>query len=193
MLLSGFAIRSKIVASGHRQILAIQMRGELLDIQNALLEKADHSVHMLTAGTIAVIPKEEIVALTLARPRIGHAIWVYTLVEGSIFREWTVNVGRRNARSRIAHLFCEFSLRLRLAGLGRHDEYELPMTQEQLADATGLTPVHVNRTIKALEADGLITRPNPRSILIADWRKLADEGDFDSNYLHLTPQEALIV
>jgi CRP-like cAMP-binding protein len=112
-------------------------------------------------------------------------MWIDTLVDASIFREWIANVGRRDARTRIAHLLCEFSLRLKSAGLGDETGYELPMTQEQLADATGLTSVHVNRTMKALQKEGLIERPNPRSIYIGDWRKLADAGDFDSNYLHM--------
>lgn len=112
-----------------------------------------------------------------------------TLVEGSISREWTANVGRRDARTRLAHLLCEISLRLKVAGLGEHDNYELPMTQDQLADATGLTSVHVNRTLKELEADGLIERRNPRAIEIGDWRKLAKSGDFNSAYLHLNLDE----
>lgn len=78
---------------------------------------------------------------------------------------------------------------MRVAGLGKDMLYELPMTQEQLADATGLTPVHVNRTLKGLDKDGFIERPNPRSICIGDWRKLAEVGDFDSNYLHLREGE----
>jgi hypothetical protein len=93
--------------------------------------------------------------------------------------------GRRDAPTRMAHLLCEFALRLRSAGLGDVTGYELPMTQEQLADATGLTAVHVNRTLRALETEGLIERPNPRLVRIADWRKLAKAGDFDSNYLHM--------
>ena len=116
-------------------------------------------------------------------------MWTDTLVDGSIFREWIANVGRRDARTRMAHLLCEFSLRLKVAGLGTDDQYELPMTQEQLADATGLTSVHVNRTLKALERDGLIQRSNPRFVQIGDWRKLAEAGDFDSNYLHLRGNE----
>jgi CRP-like cAMP-binding protein len=112
-------------------------------------------------------------------------MWIDTLVDSAIFREWIMKVGRRDARTRLAHLFCEFSLRLKLAGLGQYTDYELPMTQEQLADATGLTPVHVNRTIKTLEGDGLINRSSARSIEIGDWRKLAKVGDFDSTYLHL--------
>ena len=190
LMLSGYSIRSKITATGARQIVAIQMRGEAVDLQNSLLKVADHSVQMLTAGKVALIPREEIIRLTLDRPKVAHAMWIDTLVDGSIFREWIMNVGRRNARIRLAHLLCEFALRLKLAGLGQDTNYELPMTQEQLADTTGMTSVHVNRTIKALEAEGLIERANPRSIHIGDWRKLAEVGDFDSNYLHLRDGDA---
>jgi CRP-like cAMP-binding protein len=185
VMLSGFCVRQKIVSNGSRQIVAIQMKGEMVDLQNSLLGAADHAVQMLTAGKIAMIPREEIVRIAFDRPAVGKAMWLDTLVDGSIFREWVANVGRRDARTRVAHLLCEFSLRLRLAGLGEQTDYELPMTQEQLADATGLTAVHINRTIKSLEADGLIERTSPRSIGIGDWRKLAEVGDFQSTYLHL--------
>lgn len=190
VLLSGYCVRQKIVGNGYRQIVAIQMKGEIVDLQNSLLGTADHSVQMLTAGKIATIPREDIVRIAFERPAVGKAMWLDTLVDGSIHREWVANVGRRDARTRIAHLLCEFSLRLKLAGLGDQTDYELPMTQEQLADSTGLTPVHVNRTIKSLEADGLIERTSARSIFIGDWRKLADVGDFQSGYLHLRPGDA---
>jgi len=189
VLLSGFAVRHKIVGAGARQIVAIHMKGEMVDLQNSLLEVADHSVQMLTAGQVALIPRDEINRLAFERPAVGRAMWLDTLVDASIFREWIANVGRRNARTRIAHLLCEFSLRLKVAGLGEPTGYQLPMTQEQLGDATGLTSVHVNRTLKAIEADGLIERISPRSITIGDWKKLADIGDFDSNYLHLREGE----
>ena len=185
VMLGGFSIRHKIVAGGNRQIVSIHMKGELVDLHNSLLGIADHSVQMLTAGKIATIPREEIEKIAFARPAIGRAMWIDTLVDGSIFREWIANVGRRDARTRISHLLCEFALRLKIAGLAEQTDYELPMTQEQLADATGLTAVHVNRTIKGLEADGLIERATPRAITIGDWKKLADAGDFDSSYLHL--------
>ena len=189
LMLSGFSIRSKLVSSGRRQIVAIQMKGEMVDLQNSFLSVADHSVQMLTAGRVALIPREAVIGLTTNRPNVAHAMWKDTLVDGSIFREWIANVGRRDARTRIAHLLCEFSLRLKVSGLGQEDHYELPMTQEQLGDATGLTPVHVNRTLKALEADGLIKRTTPRAIHIGDWRNLAEAGDFDSAYLHMPKNE----
>ena len=187
--LSGFAVRHKIVGGGHRQILAIHMKGDMVDLQNSLLRTADHSVQMLTSGEIAMIPREEIIRIAFERPEIGKAMWFDTLVDGSIFREWIANTGRRDARSRLAHLLCEFALRLKVAGLGDELGYQLPMTQEQLGDATGLTSVHVNRTLKQLEGDGLIERVTPRSIHIGDWKKLAEAGDFDSNYLHLNKGE----
>ena len=192
VMLSGYSVRSKLVATGDRQIVAIHMKGEVVDLQNSLLKVADHSVLMLTPGKVAMIPRDEILRLTLERPRIGHAMWIDTLVDASIFREWIANIGRRDARTRVAHLLCEFAVRLRLAGLGRESYYELPMTQEQLADATGLTSVHINRTLKVLEQEGLIARPNPRAICIGDWRKMAEVGDFDSNYLHLRDNEAAL-
>jgi CRP-like cAMP-binding protein len=185
LMLSGFAIRYKIVVGGGRQILSIHMKGDIVDLQNSFLDVADHSVQVLTESEVAIIPRDAIKKLALTRPRVGMAMWSDTLVDGSIFREWIANVGRRDAYTRLAHLLCEFSLRLKVAGLGEATEYELPMTQEQLADCTGLTNVHVNRTLKTLEAEGLITRRSSRTVVIGDWRKLAEAGDFDSTYLHL--------
>ena len=144
---------------------------------------------MLTAGQVAMIPREAIERLAFERPAVGKAMWIDTLVDASIFREWIANVGRRDARTRVAHLLCELALRLKVAGLGQQTNYEVPLTQEQLADATGLTSVHVNRTIKGLERDSLIARSHPRSITIGDWKKLAETGDFNSNYLHLKETE----
>jgi CRP-like cAMP-binding protein len=189
VMLRGFSIRHKIVGTGHRQICAVHMKGDLVDLQNSLLGVADHSVQMLTRGKIALVPRDDIERIAFERPTVGRAMWIDTLVEAAIAREWIANVGRRDARTRLAHLLCEFSLRLKLAGLGEQTGWELPMTQEQIADATGMTSVHVNRSIRALEAEGLIERANPRSIKIGDWKKLADAGDFDSNYLHLRKDE----
>jgi len=192
LMLSGFAIRHKIVAGGARQIVAVHMKGDMVDLQNSFLGVADHSVQVITESEVAFIPREAIKTLAFERPRVGMAMWYDTLVDGSIFREWIANVGRRDAQTRVAHLLCEFSLRLKVAGLGAETHYELPMTQEQLADTTGLTAVHVNRTLKTLEAQGLIERRSSRSVTIGDWKKLAQAGDFDSNYLHLRENAATL-
>ncbi len=189
VLLSGFAMRHKIVGDGSRQIVAIHMKGDMVDLQNSFLTTADHSVQVLTEAEVALIPRDAVKQLAFDRPRVGLAMWFDTLVDASVFREWIANVGRRDAHTRIAHLLCEFSLRLKVAGLGQATNYELPMTQEQIADCTGLTPVHVNRVLKLLEAENLINRRSSRSITIGDWNKLANAGDFDSNYLHLRGDE----
>jgi CRP-like cAMP-binding protein len=119
-----------------------------------------------------------------ACPAAGQALWVDALVESSIHREWLLNVGRRNARSRLAHLLCEFSVRLKQSTPGDAMAYELPMTQEQLGDALGLTPVHVNRVLKSLETDGLIARKK-RQVSVIDWAGLRDAAEFNERYLHL--------
>ncbi|MEG8024834.1 Crp/Fnr family transcriptional regulator [Sphingomonas aurantiaca] len=184
ILLSGFAFRSKVLGNGGRQILSVNIPGEILDLQHAFLGKADHSIQMLTAGTVAFVAADAVRDIAFAHPAIGRAMWRETLVEGSISREWIANIGRRDARTRVAHLLCEIAVRLHAAGLITGNRYELAMTQEQLGDATGLTPVHVNRTLQKLRADGLITR-DKRSITIEDWKALSAVGDFVTDYLHL--------
>jgi CRP-like cAMP-binding protein len=189
VLVSGFAYRQKLAGDGQRQIVALHIPGDAIDFQNLFLDVADHSVQMLTRGEVAFIARADIQNLARSRAAIGHAILVKILVEASIFREWVLNVGRRDSRSRLAHLLCEFAVRLEAEGLADEYRYELPMTQEQLADAVGLTPVHVNRTLKALEAEGLITR-NKRLVSFPDWRRMREAGDFNQRYLHLEPQAA---
>ncbi|MEA3010292.1 MAG: hypothetical protein QOJ91_1984 [Sphingomonadales bacterium] len=183
ILLKGFAYRHKVTGDGERQIMSIHMPGEFLDLQNCLLGIADHNVQTLTRCEIASVPVSALQALTEARPMVGRAMWIDTLVDAAIFREWIVNVGRRDSISRISHLLCEIALRLEAAGLAEDHRYELPMTQEQIADCTGLTPVHVNRVLKELGRQGLIDR-DKRSVRILDWNRLQHVGDFNTRYLH---------
>jgi CRP-like cAMP-binding protein len=183
LLLSGFAHRYKLTGQGGRQIISLHMAGEFVDLQNCLLSVSDHSVQTLTQAEVANIPPAAVQALALSRPAIARALWIDTLIDASIFREWVVNVGRRDSRARVAHLLCEFSLRLESAGLASNHHYELPMTQEQLADAVGLTSVHVNRVLKQLGEEGLISRDR-RRIVIEDWQRMRDAGDFNERYLH---------
>ena len=186
LMVSGFSFRHKVAGNGGRQIFSIHMKGDLADLQNSLLGTADHNLQALTNVEAAMIPVEAIQEIAFARPAVGRAMWYETLVDASIFREWTLNLGRRDARTRAAHMLCEFAMRLEAAGLGERCNYELPMTQEQLADALGLTSVHTNRTLMSLAKDGLIAR-RQRALQIVDWRGLAEAGDFDPDYLHLKP------
>jgi CRP-like cAMP-binding protein len=184
LLISGFAYRQKITRSGARSILAVHMAGDMVDLQNSLLVVADHSVQALTRAEVAFIPREAVLNLAFRFPNIGMAMWYDTLVDASMFREWILNVARRDARTRIAHLICEFGVRLESLGLGNRSSYEFPLTQDQLADATGQTAVHVNRCLGELQDSGLITR-TVRYLVVADWNALARTGDFRADYLHL--------
>jgi CRP-like cAMP-binding protein len=184
LIIQGFAIRHKVTVDGERQILSFHVPGDFIDLEGALLNTADHNVQALSRCEMALVPVGAIRDMMDKHPMIARAMWVDTLVDSSIFREWVVNVGRRDARTRLAHLLCEFAKRLEVAGLSHTDGYQLPMTQEQLADATGLTSVHVNRTLKTLEKEGLVTR-NKRYVGIPNWERLKDVAGFNELYLHL--------
>jgi CRP-like cAMP-binding protein len=183
LLMSGFAFRQKLVNHGARQIISFHIAGEFLDIQNCLLEVADHNVQALTRIGAAVIHKSPLLELMASRPNIRKAIWLDSLIDSSIFREWVVNLGRRDARARIAHLLCELADRLKTAGIMNGHAYDFPLTQEQIADATGLTAVHTNRTLQSLRKEGLISLTSGQ-LSILDWNALCEIGDFNERYLH---------
>lgn len=190
VLVDGFAFRQKVTGHGARQIVALCIPGDAVDLQSLFLDVTDHSAQLLTRSVVADVPEAAIQELIMSSRAVGSAIIHTTLVEASILREWVVNVGRRDARARISHILCEFGVRLEIRGLATAAGFELPMTQEQLADATGLTPVHVNRVLRSLEAEGLISRKR-RNIQFTDWRALQDVGDFNRRYLHVPGEDAL--
>lgn len=183
LLLRGFAFRQKLLSDGDRQIISFHIPSEFIDLQNGVLATADHNVQSLNHSEVAAIPRSALMDLADERPGIRLAMWIDTLIDSSVFREWVVNVGRRNSRSRIAHLLCELALRLERTGAGRDGMFDFPLTQEQLADATGLTAVHTNRTLQSLRRDGLIQLSNG-ILRVLDWNGLREVGDFDELYLH---------
>jgi CRP-like cAMP-binding protein len=189
MLLSGFAYRHKLGGDGKRQIVSLQVPGDPFDFQNLYLDESDHTVQALTRADVALIPRDAIQRLAAERPAIARAISVLLMIEASISREWILNVGQRPASARIAHVLCELAVRLEAQGLTDDHGYELPMTQEQLADVVGLTPVHVNRTLKVLEGQGLLKREK-RRVTFPDWQGLRDVADFNQRYLHMGVQQA---
>jgi len=184
LIVDGLAFRQKVTVEGARQILSVHIPGDFVDLEGSLLRFADHNVQALTRCEVAIVPREAIVALIRSRAKVAHAMWIDTLIDGSIYREWIVNVGRRSARSAMCHLLCEFARRLEAAGLSKADGYELPMSQEQLGDALGITPVHVNRVLRDLDREGLISREK-RFVRVPSWEALRKCGGFNENYLHL--------
>jgi CRP-like cAMP-binding protein len=157
LILDGFAFRYKMLGEGKRQILSFHIPGDIPDLQSLHLEVMDHSLGTLTETKVAFIPHDVVRAFVRAHPRLGDIFWRETLIDAAIFREWVTNVGRREAYGRIAHLFCELFMRLRAVGLHNGESYAMPITQAELADATGLSTVHVNRTMQELRANGLIS------------------------------------
>lgn len=189
-ILEGYAFRQKLAVSGLRQIVSLHIPGDFIDLQHLFLRQADHNVQALTKLQTIDIDRRALRELVLAQPSVAEALWVDALVEASIYREWVMNVGRRDAKARIAHLLCELYLRLKSAGIADGRGCALPMTQEQLGDAVGLTSVHVNRMMKLLTAEGAIERGG-RYIFFSNWELIRSVADFNSLYLHLDQAEPI--
>lgn len=191
LLLSGWACRYKTLPDGRRQIVALFLPGDLCDLHIYILKEMDHSVGALTSLKAAEIGRDDFEQLLSEHPRITQALWWDELVKIAIQREWTVNLGQRSAYERIAHLLCECFLRLRTVGLTTDNSCPFPLTQVDLADATGLTAVHVNRTLQELRKDGLIEL-HSRTLSIPDLSALKAAGLFNDNYLHLDHEGAYL-
>jgi CRP-like cAMP-binding protein len=189
LILSGFACTYKLTASGKRQIVAFTIAGDIPDLQSLHLNVLDTGVSTISPCTVGFIPHEALRSLCERYPRIAAAFWRETLIDASVFREWVMNVGRREGYSRMAHVLCELLVRLRAVGLAEDHVCDLPITQSEFADAVGLTTVHVNRVLQQLRADGLIQTQGTR-LKIPDWEKLKEAGEFDPMYLHLEQMEA---
>jgi CRP-like cAMP-binding protein len=187
IVLDGFAYRYKILPSGNRQIFAFHIPGDIPDVQSLHLRIMDHDIGTVTPTKVAFIPHEIMRAFLRAHPRISDAFWRDTLIEAAMFREWMAGIGRRDAYARLAHFFCELFIRLRAVGLADGNGYGMPITQTALADALGLSTVHVNRSLQQLRRNGLITTRNGRT-QINDWDGLQAAGEFDPTYLHLNSE-----
>jgi CRP-like cAMP-binding protein len=183
VLLEGFACRYKLLREGRRQILAFQIPGDVVDIYSYVVAKMDHGVSALTRCIVAPIAHKEI-RNTLERfPNLAHLLWRDSLVDGSIVRTWLTGIGRRTAASRTAHLLCELHHRLKAVGLVTEAKFQLPVTQGDIADALGLSAVHVNRTLQKLRTQKLISMIG-QSVTIIDGSGLGSVAGFDATYLH---------
>ncbi|HYZ62395.1 MAG TPA: Crp/Fnr family transcriptional regulator [Acetobacteraceae bacterium] len=183
VLLEGFACRYKTLADGRRQILSFNIAGDFVDLPGFLLDQLDHGIATLTACKISAIP-HSVIAEWALHPNLLRLLWRDTLIDGAIYREWVLNVGRRTAYQRVAHVLCELATRLQAVGLGHNGVCELPITQGELADATGLSTVHVNRVIQELRRDALIEMKG-RAFSALDWDGLKLAAGFDPSYLNL--------
>jgi CRP-like cAMP-binding protein len=168
-------------ARGDQQITALHIPGDMPDLHSVVQPRATSALQALSTATILEVPHASLSHATGAHPAIAEALWRDCMVDSMILAQWVVNVGRREAKSRIAHLLCEMACRYNAAPSTGAIVFELEMSQSQLADATGLTSVHVNRTLKALGDIGTTFRH--QTVRIADWDALVEVGDFDRDYL----------
>lgn len=184
LLLDGILCRYKDLRDGSRQISELHVAGDFADLHGFTLKRLDHSVMALTRCRVAVVPHERVTAVTEKYPHLTRLYWFMTNLDAAIHREWVLSLGRRSALSRMAHLFCELQLRLGIVGLADESGYALGLTQVDLAECLGLTPVHVNRTLKQLREQGLVEFRGGR-VAIADLARLREAGEFDPAYLYL--------
>ena len=189
VILDGMACRFKLRPSGARQITAYMIPGDFCDLDLALRPRMDQALSTLSTCRVVRLDAETIDRLTANPGNIVRAMRRATLVDDATLREWLVNVGSRSAIERIAHLFCELLMRFRAVGLAHGDSYDLPVSQLDLADTTGLSTVHVNRTLQELKRQGLIELRS-RSLMIRDLPGLQSLGEFDPGYLSLGTQIA---
>lgn len=184
LIRDGWAARYRILPNGSRQITALLIPGDFCDLHVTVLAAMDHGITAITECRVACVDPETLDRLIADRPAIARAMWRSTLVDEAVLREWIVNVGRRTALEPIAHLLSELHLRMRIVGLVDGDCFHLPLTQEELGDATGLTAVHVNRTLGELRSRGLIEH-GERKLTVVDVAHLRRLAGFSPNYFHL--------
>jgi CRP-like cAMP-binding protein len=183
LILEGLAARYKFVAEVRRAILSLHFPGDLPDLQSLQLERMDHSLTALTPVRAAFIPHSAVRTMIHNSAKLNDLIIRYSLIDASIFRQWIANISQLNAYERIAHLLCEVSERMRVLNLLDAKSFQLPMTQSELGDATGLSTVHVNRVLQRMRKEGLIVSKGDIH-LILDRERLRAIADFNVDYLH---------
>ena len=183
-LVSGFCARFSLTLKGDRQLTEINVPGDFVDLHSLLMKQMDHGIVALSDCVIAPAKHSDLRRLTENFPHLTRLLWLETVIDGAIHRQWLVTMGRQNAASRLAHLICELYLRLEEAGQARELRFAAPLTQVDLGDILGLTPVYVNRLVMELRQQGLIEWKGLQ-VAILDWARLVALAEFDPAYLRL--------
>lgn len=184
LLLEGLMCRYRDMRNGARQISELQIPGDFLDLHGFTLKKLDHNVMSLTPARMAIVPHERLRAVTESYPHLTRLLWMSTNIDAAVHREWMLSIGRRPALARLAHLFCELHFRFDVVGMTNGGSYPLSLTQADIAECLGLTPIHVNRTLMELRHSGAVEFRS-RRVTIHDFDRLMRVAEFDPIYLHL--------
>ena len=185
LILDGFAARYKVTAEGNRQITALHVAGDFVDLHAFPLRKMDHGIVAMSECHVAYADHAALKTITETAPHLTRLLWMQTLIDGAIHREWIVAMGRRSRKSHIAHLICELFVRLRVVKKTDGWSFFFPLTQAATADALGISLVHLNKTLQKLRKEDLFRWEN-RTIVIEDWEGLQQVAEFDSSYLNLS-------
>lgn len=184
VLLDGFSARYTALADGRRQITEINVRGDFVDLHSFLMRPMDHGVMTLTACAVSQVSHRALKRLTENHPHLARLLWLDTLIDAAIHRRWMVGMGRMSGLGRFSHLLCELYLRLEVVGAAARGAFDLPLTQTELGDALGLSPIHVNRLLGEMRREGLVAWRGSR-VRLLDWNRLAMIAQFDPAYLRL--------
>lgn len=187
LLVSGLTARAITLADGRRQLTALHVPGDFVDLHALLLRKMDHSVMAMTDCSVVFVPHQDLVAVTEKAPHLTRLLWLSTTIDAAIQREMIASVGRRTPLQHLAHTFCELFLRLEVVGLAEGGRFRFAITQSELADVLGLSLVHTNRTVQDLRATGLV-HWNQTDVQIADFDRLSRLAGFDPTYLNLSSE-----
>jgi CRP-like cAMP-binding protein len=182
LIADGFCIRSKTISSGRRQILSIHIPGEVPDLQSLFLEVMDHDLITLAPSTLGFMAHDTLRILHRRQPRVAEIFWRDALIDAAMFREWIVNVGQRPAPARLAHVVVELWERLKIIDRGGNP-IDIPITQEQIGEALGITSVHANRVVRQLREEGIVDFQRGRIAILSEYR-LRELAEFDGRYLH---------
>jgi CRP-like cAMP-binding protein len=177
---------------GQRQITSFYVAGDMCDLHSVVAPKASWSITAVSHALIIRVPHRQLSELCVTYPAIALAFWRDGTVDASVFAKWVGNVGRKSAMERVTHLFCEMGRRAEAAGLGTRASFEFPATQAQIGEATGLSAVHVNRTLQEIRSKGLLSFTRGR-VEILDWDALVATAEFDPDYLMLDGRPQRIV
>lgn len=182
LLVDGFAARYKFMADGTRQITSLHIAGDFVDLHAFLIKTMDHGIVAMSPCHVAFVDHTALRGLTETHPHLTRLLWLDTLADGAIHREWIVAMGRRSKKSHLAHLICELYVRLRAVNRTAGFSFHFPLTQMELADVLGISAVHLNKTLQVLRKEGLLTWLN-QTITILDWARLETLAQFEPTYL----------
>ncbi|HWJ38561.1 MAG TPA: Crp/Fnr family transcriptional regulator [Sphingomicrobium sp.] len=184
LVASGLVGRYDQMLDGERQVTSIYISGDMCDLHSVVAPRVSWSITALSPATVIGVSHRQLRNLCIRYPGIAIAFWRDGTADAAIFAKWVGNLGRKSGKARVGHLFCEMGMRCEAANLGTRTNYDMPLTQKQVAEAVGLTPVHVNRVLKDLRTEGLLVFRRGR-VDIPDWDALASSAEFDPGYLML--------